>query len=283
MAMLRLLPIFLLASIISNAYAKDKITWGVGHQPPRVTFDGVDKLGGQGGIQQKLLSNGLSEYYQADYVAMNWARFITELKEERNVCSSFLFKTPEREKYMHFSLPWHIDLPHRIMMTKKTWIAKGKPETLSLRDLSQDHELKGVIAQERSYGTLDTIINSPDKPSNLTPIATRPTQSLSMLEKSRIDYTIEYPYFVNRIEEVIGIHTDDIVMVNIEESADYYFNYVSCPKTQWGRKVIERVNNLIQELRIKPSYLDVLKMIHTNDKDKALVERIYHQYFVSAE
>lgn len=279
----RFLLYFLLISLISPAYAKDKITWGVSHQPPRITFDGINTLGGQGGIQQNLLSKGLSEHYQAEYVEMNWARFATELKEQRNVCTSFLIKTAEREKYMQFSIPWHIDLPHRIMMTKAAWIAKGRPQTLSFREISQDSTLKGVIEKERSYGALDAIINDPKHVSNLTILATIPVRGLSMLEKSRIDYTIEYPYFVDRLEKIVNVKENDIVMVNIEESADYYFTYVGCPKTEWGKQVIEHVNQIIKELRYTPSYLDILKMIHTNDQDKDLVERIYHRDFVSAK
>jgi uncharacterized protein (TIGR02285 family) len=281
---LRLIVLICLCGIVNEPLAKEKITWGVGHQPPRITFDGVDALGGQGGIQQTLLSDGLSQFYKADYVAMNWARFAAELKEQRHVCSSFLIKTPEREAYTHFSIPWHIDLPHRIMMKKTAWETLGRPETLSLRDISQSSELRGIIEKERSYGALDTIIRASGTSSNLTPLATRPIRGLSMLEKSRVDYTIEYPYFKEQLQKAIGHYEeDDIVMVDIEESADYYFTYVGCPKTPWGEQVIERVNKLIRTLRVDPSYLDLLKMVHTNDKDRALVERIYYQDFVSAK
>ena len=93
MVVINLLYIVLIALFTFPIVAKDSITWGLGHQPPRVTYDGYIKLGGQGGKQQ-ILSEGLSPHYDANYSPMKWARFENEVLMGNNVCSSFLIKTP---------------------------------------------------------------------------------------------------------------------------------------------------------------------------------------------
>lgn len=191
----RCVLLILLSLLSFCSHAKDTILWGVGNQPPRITFDGHKRVGGQGGIQQELLVTGLADKYDHQYVAMNWARFEKEVLAEKFVCSAFVVKTTAREEHMAFSLPLHIDLPHRLVINKKAWQLLGEPAEVSLSELLLDNRISGVIGKGRSYDVLDTTLNKIRAYSNLQVLSVRPLKIQAMLDKERIDYTIELPYF----------------------------------------------------------------------------------------
>lgn len=273
---------FLLASNSVSA-SKDTIIWAVGHQPPRVTFDGKNTLGGQGGIQQNLLSQGLADSYDAKYVSMNWARLENEFSQGKKICSSFLLETPDRVLSGVFSIPWHIDLPHHVAILKSAYERIGKPTAISLSQLMMEPTVSGVIEKGRSYGNLDNLLRSPPHRNNLTVVSTRPIQSLHMLRKGRMEYSIEYPYFIDYFQQLYGNPQQPIISVPIEEAGEFYYTRVGCSNTQWGKTVIARVNEVIRKTRESQSYLELLKMVYISQRDKAEIEKIYQQAFISSE
>jgi uncharacterized protein (TIGR02285 family) len=261
---------------------KDTVQWGVGHQPPRVILGSGGVIEGQGGIQQRLLEEGLGEYYHSTHVTMNWARMEGEMRNGKKLCVSFLMKNADREQYMTFSLPWHIDLPHRIVMNKDTWTLLNKPAQLSLKSLARDPRLRGVIGNGRSYGNLDPLLQRLDKGSNLFVVSTGPINGLNMLIKGRMDYVIEFSYYVEHFIQQNNLNTDDLVSVPISEAGDYNFVYVGCPKNPWGEQVVEKVNQVIKEVRSRESYKELLKMLYHSEAERKDIEKIYYESFISA-
>lgn len=269
--------------LATPSYPKDTITWAVGDNPPRITFDGKAILGGQGGLQQKMLSQELSHIYNARYLEMNWARLEAEFAAGSKVCSSFLFVTEERKKIGAFSLPWHIDLPHRLVMLKDTYIDLGEPGMVSLQKIIQNKEIRGVIEKGRSYGKLDEIISDAISDSNLTKVSVKASRSIHMLQKGRMEFTIEYPYYTNYFQQLNGNPESPIVMVPIKEAEDYYFAHIGCSNTPWGRTVIENVNKVIKKVRTQSSFLELLKLVYINEDDKNEIEHIYTSHFLPSE
>lgn len=194
-----------------------------------------------------------------------------------------MFKTDYREQFGVFSLPWHIDLAHQIIFRKSTYEQLGKPESISLIALIGNRELSGGVELGRSYSNLDTILVSPKDATNIMTIPTLPGRILSMLNAKRIDYIIEYPYVASHSQKELGLDAEAIVSVPIEEINDFAFTRVGCPNTDWGKEVIAKTNLFIRSIRGKKSYLEVLKMIHVEQEDRELVERVYHEHFVNAE
>ncbi len=265
----------------ADIVSKETIYWGVGHQPPRVILDAEGELSGQGGIQQKMLEEGLVSDYNSKRIIMNWARIQGEIKNGKNVCASFLMKNAQREQYIEYSLPWHIDLPHRIVMSTQIWELLGKPATLSLKTLSRNKKLRGLIGHGRSYGNLDPILESLGRYSNLSIISTGPINGLNMLAKGRMDYVIELPYHVRYFQQTNELAGNSLKMIVIEEAGPYNLAYVGCPKNRWGKTVIEHVNEVIKDVRARESYKMSLKALYSDEKDKAIIERIYNQDFLA--
>lgn len=264
------------------AFAKDEILWGVGNQPPRLTYSVDGKLGGQGGIQQNILTQELAADYDAKYIQTNWARFEAEVKRGAKMCSSFLVKTSDRMDYIAFSIPWHIDLPHRIVMHRHTWKSQGFPSQLSLKAIMTNEDLKGFIEKGRSYGNLDKLLKNPESSSNINVLSIRPAQGLGMLNKHRMDYTLEYPYFTSYFQQQHKSE-EELVSIPISEGQEYLYTYVGCPNTIWGRQVIQKVNKIIEKVRPRKDYLDILTMLYSKDSDKQLVEQIYRESFINEE
>lgn len=265
-----------------HAQPKQTILWGVGNQPPRLSVDAEGNLSGQGGIQQTMLEEGLKGDYLHKHVNMNWARFEAELEKGSQVCSSFVFKTKKREQHGVFSIPWHIDLAHQLIMRRATYEELGKPSQVSLNEIIALPNLIGSVELGRSYSNLDSIIVGPNQQTNLMIVPISQGRLLSMLNVSRVDYMIEYPYVASHTQETLGFPADDIVSVPIEEIKDFAFTRVGCANTPWGKQVIGKVNKFIKQIRNKPSYLELLKMIHHDQEDLNLVEKVYHEEFLTA-
>lgn len=275
------LTLSLCFSSLLTAQTKDTILWGVGNQPPRLSVDAKGRLGGQGGIQQMMLEEGLKDDYEHKHVHMNWARFEAELEKGSKVCSSFVFKTKKREEYGVFSIPWHIDLAHQIIMRRETYEQLNRPAKISLTDMITTPNLVGSVELGRSYSNLDNIIVGPNSDTNLMIVPISQGRLLSMLNVARVDYIIEYPYVASYSQKKLGFPVDDIVSVPIEEIKDFAFTRIGCANTPWGKEVVRKVNQFIKKVRTEPSFLKVLKMIHHEQEDLDLVEKVYHEDFLT--
>lgn len=278
-----IIPFLLLFTYSSNATTDHgaHIVWAVGHNPPRVSIDENGLLSGQGGIQQHILQAGLSQYTHSHEVT-SFRQFFEDVKDEKNICSSFLFKTKEREEIMHFSLPWHIDLPPRVIIRKEIYEQLGRPQSMSLKTLLESQGVSGAVQKSRSFAGLDKIIESVSE-SNLERLEVPIPHFIDMLNAGRIDFTIAYSHLVNYIQKNKGLPFGNLVHVPIEEEFEFAFTYVGCPKNQWGKEVIEAINPVIKSERQKGSYLNLLKMLHQSQINRAIIDKIYHQHFVQSQ
>ena len=265
-----------------NTQGKDSISWAVGHLPPKLILEEPDKLGGQGGIQLQLLQDKLKDEYQHRNVDMNWLRFENEQKSQNKVCSSFMVKNAERLKYSVFSLPWGIELSLKIIMRSNTFDAMGRPALVSMSELLQNDSLAGVLVEGRTYYSLEEIISAHTK-TNITRLPTNANKLLAMLNAGRFDYFVEYPHVAMYMQEQSGDEVSAIAPVTIKEGFEYIFSRIACPNNQWGKQVIERVNEIIRQERAKPNFLALLQMIHPRDEERQKVAEIYHRDFMTAE
>jgi uncharacterized protein (TIGR02285 family) len=193
-----------------------------------------------------------------------------------------ILKTPEREQVATFSIPWHIDLPLAVSITREAWQRIGAPEDINFNELIADDRLKGGLEKKRSYGILDLRINDPEQNKNLDRYELIASQILPLLQTGGIDYTIEYPYLAEYYLRSIRTQKD-IVSLPISDGFDYVFGYIACTKNQWGEKVIAALNDVIKIERAKKGYLNLLQLPYRQAKDKQKLEQIFYQHFVGSE
>ncbi len=255
--------------------AKDKIIWLTKHWPPFMELDESREniIGGQRGIQLKLLQASLTEYEHLNR-EMSWSRFWFLVKTGEKICNCMSLKSQEREKIAEFSIPISVALPNHIVMRKETMARLGSPESLSLISLMQDPRFKGLLITKRSYSQdIDTLLQQQEKGSNITRTIIDEQTSLKMLAKKRMDYILEYPFVITRTtQRDLQDLKDKFVNVPIMEIAPFYYVYVACPKNEWGKTVISKINNSLKKLRSAEAFRNALKESYSGQSLKVILE-----------
>lgn len=257
-----------------------QIIWGIAHYPPRFVIEAPGKFGGQAGLQHSILEASLPQY-EHEYKTLTYAEFTDYLLNKKNVCTSMILKTPQREQFAAFSIPWHIDLPIAVSITKEAWQRIGKPEQIKFSELLADTRIKGGVEKQRSYGILDDQINNSVINKNLERYELIASQILPLLQTGGIDYTIEYPYLAEYYLRSISAQKD-IVSVPIVDGFEYVFGYIACTNNPWGRRLITQLNKVIRVERAKRGYLNLLQLPYRDSKDKQKVEEIFYKHFIES-
>ena len=229
-----------------SVYAQDEITWLEANFPPYLIHDGKYKGQGYGDTVTDILIEQL-DTYRHERVQANISRHYDLFKKGENVCTVGLYKNPDREKFLYFSIPSFFTLPNVIVINQKKYEAFGGKNIVSLSEVLNKKALVIGQAKNRSYGpTIDSIFK---KYGNTTNVFTYEGKTLSlgffeMLKRDRLDGIIGLPEEVLYQAENLGIR-DQIMTLSIAEnqqSLDAWLSYVACSKTPWGKQVIEDIN-----------------------------------------
>jgi len=229
-----------------SAHAKETIIWANLHFPPWMILEGSSK--GKGVWDELLihLTAKLPEYDHRMLVMKN-VRFEEMAREGQHVCKVYYFKTPEREKLLHYSVPSVVFLANQVVMRREKAALLGNPASISLEKLMSDSRLKGTVIEGRSYGkVIDDIIARHVGQAHIgNPVLDN--QSLfEFLNLGRTDYIIEFPAVRSFFEQDLALKPD-VVTIAIEEGLPYNVTHVTCVRNDWGRRVIERVDSLLKE------------------------------------
>jgi len=238
--------------------AKDSINWLEATSPPFFIHEGQYK--GQGYEDQvtDIIIDHLPQYTHSRTVA-NISRHYHEFEKGHQVCNVGLYKTPEREKFMYFSIPSFFTYPTVLIIDKSKWPSFGNTKNVKLEDILKSKKLIIGRGENRSYGKfVDEVLNRYGTKQNIFAFE---GQELSlhffeMLKLDRLDGLIGLPEEAMYQAERLGIR-DHIITIDIEENQgnpESWFSYVACSKTEWGRKVIEDINHVLIEQRPSARY-----------------------------
>jgi uncharacterized protein (TIGR02285 family) len=183
-------------------------------------------------------------------------RILRELELGRQVCSVAYLKTPERERVMTFSIPDLILPPNGVTVRRDSLSRFGGGGAVSLATLLGDPSLRLGIADGRSYGdAIDPLLQARRGAPNLH---VRQGEDLypslvQMLVRGRLDYVLGYPYEARYVASRFALG-ETIVNLPLVEAREHTFAYVVCPKTDWGRALIARVDALLRRERPSERY-----------------------------
>jgi uncharacterized protein (TIGR02285 family) len=267
-----LLPLCLAANLALPAPAvpRDTIQWSGDDDPPF-------HIGPESGAPASLIGKGVADLqmqafaqalpeYDHKIISVNAPRLFHLLDQGAHVCSSVL-PTPERLQryyftYSEFAVPF-------VIVTQSKTLARlpMKDGQTSLAELANDSRLKGVVVDGRSYGpALDAIIHSaPGQGIHAVVLSANQSNLMSMLSSGRMDYTIEYPVLFKYYKQV-DPHLADLVEAPFAESHGLIKAGVVCPRTPWGRTVIERLDRRIPQLLTKADYRAQLEFWLTDEE-----------------
>ncbi len=271
------LSILCLFTYSSTAYSKDTVVWAVADRPTSYILEGVDK--GRGVVDEVyyLLHKNLKEYEHKTN-KMNFARVLQQMENGENQCACG-FKKPEREKVGYYSVPAVIALPFSVIVKKgKLDEIYGKTESIALKNLLENEKFKGGVSKKRSYGNITPLIDTYEKKGNL--YAHSSTQNLmKMLMADRLDYAIEIHSFANYIAKQLD-NEDIFETYAIDENKNkVLIAYIFCTKNEWGRKIIEKVDRILEKERQTASYVEIMGRWY-DDKGRKIIKDYYNNNFL---
>ena len=262
--MFRCMPFWVAALVLmalsnpSPTSAKESVTWMEAVFPPFLIQSGPNQEQGYGDAITDILQEHLTEY-DHDEITTNITRHFYKFKQGEKVCSVGLYKTPERDEFMYFSIPSFITLPPVIIIKKSHLDKFNNQSTVSLAAVLDSNSLMIGFAKDRSYGnTLDGILAHHKGQANMVEIA---GQELSlnlfkMLILDRLDGLIGLPEEALYQAEQMGIRDQFITLALTENMHNYdgWMSAVGCSKNAWGQKIINDINKVLLEQRPTTRY-----------------------------
>lgn len=245
-------------SCTALSYAKDAITWLEADAPPFFIHQGPLKGQGYEDLITDILEENLPEYNHSRTSA-NLTRHFYEFEQKQQACNVGLYKTPEREKLVYYSIPSFFTYPTVLIIDKSKWPAFGNATMVKLEDILKSKKLIIGRGEKRSYGKfVDKILDTYGTKENIFAFEGEELSLnfFKMLKLDRLDGLIGLPEEAMYQAERLGIR-DHIMTIAIEEnqtSPESWFSYVACSKTEWGKKAIDDINQVLLKQRPSERY-----------------------------
>ena len=272
-----LLLILLISLNINADESRKKIVWYAYDQPPAYIVSG--EFANKGFINQalKLLTEAMPNYHHS-YEHHSLDRVINALKTDRKVCFFGLFSTEERREFAYFS---DYSLMHnnlQVLIPLKTAKRLSLANSVDVSALFNEYKLTVGIIGKRSYGDfIDTILK---QHKNLTFIRTSSSTKhlFKMLDHGRFDFMISYPSAINFAMTSILLN-QEYTFLTIEGVPDFISGHIACSKTDWGKRIITEINEVLPKVKNTTEYLEALSYwIKNNDNFEAYKAYYYNDF-----
>ena len=246
--------------VAEKPLSKSKLTWGLNKWEPMAIFNEPFKNQGINQIFINKLYSFLPEFVP-EVIESPLIRTLIILKSE-NLCSAGMIKNAEREAIAYYSQKPYLPLPPLKMYINSAGLKKLglNPNTkiISLKQVLQSKKVKGIVKKSRSYNKLDPIIKgSPDI--SIAPTA-RDGVEYDMVKNNRVDFFFEYGFVVEYLNKLQGINKPDkntevLTGFQLEESPNVD-GYLVCSKNEWGKHVMDRINEVLPQMVRDPNWLN---------------------------
>lgn len=253
--------------------ARDTVRWGALDFPPFQVRDGEYRDSGSFDGLMEFLIEQMPEY-DHDVLTMTFARREEQFRQGQPLCTPGLFRTPEREKYLTFSLPALIHLDNRLVYLSSKDSRLEGTDPVELEAVLKREDLIGGFFSQRSFApNIDPLIK---QYANSKTVVLRPLKSSQMYEmliNGEIDYTILFPHEAAYLARKFS-SSPNIVVRRIAGTPPYIFTHVACSKSPLGDAVIARIDSILHAKRKTPAYRSLSERWY-GDSDKALIRRNY--------
>ncbi|MGE8467437.1 MAG: TIGR02285 family protein [Pseudomonas putida] len=262
---------------VPHVTAKERILWLVRDLPPFTIFEGPEK--GQGVVDRllPLLIEQMPEYDHS-IVRVNRARGIQMLQDQSSfTCDPTLLWTPERARYVHFSMP-SLGVVSGGLVVRKEGEALVAPfltdNEIDLHGLMSHTPLKLGIVAERSYGTqIDDILRQlPESVLSRHYGNDATANQLQMQQLGRLPMVMGYWPEVRYLIQQQGGSLADYHFHPVQGVKRYQFLHVGCSASALGREAIAHIDQLLPALR-----RDTLPGLYARWLDPALQEEYLEQ------
>lgn len=236
-----------------DAQARETIVWLLRELPPLTIFEGPQRNQGAVDKTLQLLIQSLPEY---DHVIqrVNRARAMQMLQEPGLRCDPTLLWTPERARFIVFSIPSVVTYSNGLVIRPDDrphftpYMHNGE---VDLDALLHSGQLKVGMVAERSYGPFIDQILKQAPADVLAPHygADAVTSLMQMEQRGRLQALIGYRIETRYLAKQQDMPADQFSFIPIKGVERYQFNHVGCSDNSSGRQAIARINPVIATLR----------------------------------
>lgn len=183
---------------------------------------------------------------------------------KKTYCVAGRIKNSEREQTQIFSQPNYLYPNLKIFYNEGKNIPphylnkEGKLISLpSFFNSDSEHVL--TIERNRSYGNfLDKQINLISEENlNIEQLKGSNMAIISMLLRSKIEYTLLYPTSFNRKINLLKNYKLKLKSTAIDGNPPYIFSRIACSKNELGRKMITNINRILDELYLSEDFYNI--------------------------
>ncbi len=258
-----------------------EIKWYKHDFPPYFILDGQYK---DTGILDQVfpsISKNMPEFTHEHFITNN-AGYFRRVNNGDDVCVYSFIKTEQREKLLYFSAPYFYILQNAVFIREEDKAkfsqyinAKGR---ISLSKLILNEQINFGVKKSVAYGkNVDQIIQQNlDRPNVIVRKGKDLTEGLlKMLSLKRIDYMLAYDESVGFLSKKLNLKTKFMYIPVAEMPENYLIRgHMACPKTIWGRAVIDKLNRIIKDKKLVKISTDQYTKWLTDDAKKEYLQLI---------
>ncbi len=265
---------------LSEAQKKEEMIWLQQDAEPYFVSSGKYKGHGLFEVVQKIIQKKMPEYGHKT-LTLPQKRLFREFRTSKKVCAVAVVRTPERERYMYFTIPTVFLVPHKITILKDNWRLFRNRKEISLNTLLEDASLTLGITAGRSYGNvIDAILAKYKGQPNIHPRhGSLYADLFEMLLLGRIQYIIGYPTEYMFSAKTLGVE-DKVMSLTIKENKAYIFGVAGLPKNEWGKTMVNKINAILSEERRTPAYRRLMEFWQDIQPDNTAYRKDYEQLFL---
>lgn len=263
---------FLFSPSLLKAEGAKQLTWFVTDVQPIYFPSGKER--GTFNIILDLFDSKMTSY-QAKRKMMNFHRVWSEIKKGIEICHPGSYVINEYRSFALFSRPFGALQDQQVVMNESLFKKLGSPHSISLKEFFKNTSLRTADTRY-SYGMIIDELIKTNRPKKHDLIS-KPENIYKMLKSERIDYYLEYPYIISYFNKREENSQTKIVTVPISEAISVSTLHVACPKTKWGKKVIDDINVAIGELIQQKSYQEVWLNWAQSPEESKEIEKAYQE------
>ncbi|WP_161539623.1 TIGR02285 family protein [Paramagnetospirillum kuznetsovii] len=244
------------------ALAEDNaVTWLLPDYPPVTISHGPRQGTGYADIFLRYLTEQTPEYAH-HRESSSMSRVFGLMQQGQPVCHPSLLKTPEREVFVDFSGPVEFVLPHHIVVRSdrigRFDAYRNTEGTVDVGRLMKDLGLVTTYQEKRGYPpVVSAALKASAGQKNVIETSADDEGPFRQLAAGWVDYIIAYPDEVNWFAELLRqADTVRFEYLPIAGLAEYTIGHVGCTKGAWGKKIVERVDEIVAKAGTRPVWVD---------------------------
>ena len=242
-------------AIISTSLPSEELRWYINDFPPYSVLSG-DRIGE--GVVQKLISylKTLIPEFNITPVMANVSRITEEFQKGHNILYGTYRQTPEREVYTLYTVPYLIYQSAGILVNKNfvhRWSKYLVGKSFDLKKAFTDREFRFNVIKDVTLGSWidDPVANAPPELLQYVNLSSdsQNAERLMGLQMGRITAIPGYEESLRMNIKSLGLPLDEFQFYPVLGSPAYQKMSLAVTKNDWGRKLVEKLNPLLINLR----------------------------------